>query len=94
MKPSEVDVLRLLGDTLTVYRAHRSDEDDWLSYSLHPEEAAKFAHRRGVDKVSEYQVAKADVLALFLRRGEMEILVLDKTKAELMREIPVVVVSS
>lgn len=93
MKPSELDVLRTLGEPLTAFRAHRSDEQDWISYSLFPQEAAKFARRRGVDAVSEYQIAKADVLALFLRRGEFEVIVLDRTKAKLLREIPVVVSS-
>jgi len=93
MKPSELDVLRTLDEPLTVFRAHRPDETDWISYTLFPQEAAKFARKRGVDTVSEYQITKAAVCALFLRRGEFEVLVLDKTKAAIIREIPVVVSS-
>lgn len=89
MKPSELETLRNLGDTLAVFRAHRPGEQDWISYTLSPLEAAKFALRRGVDKVSEYQVARVDVLALFLRRGELEVIVLDKTRAQFVREIEV-----
>jgi len=90
MKPSELDVFRSLGDQLTLYRAHRSGETDWISYTLSPMKAAEFAARRGVDQVKEYRVAKVDALCLFLRRGEFEILVLDKDKAEFVRKIPVV----
>lgn len=91
MKPSELGMFKHLAEPLTVYRAHRPGEQDWISYSLFGHEAAKFARRRGVDKVSEYQVSKFDCVALFLRRGEFEILVLDKTRAKLIREIPVVI---
>lgn len=93
MKPSELEVWRSLGEPMTLFRAHRPEETDWISYSLFPQEAAKFARRRGVDRVSEYRVAKADALCFFMRRGEFEVLVLDRMKAELIREIPVVVSS-
>lgn len=89
MKPSELNVFRSLGDQLTLYRAHRSEERDWISYTLVPVKAAEFAARRGVDYVKEYRVAKADAMCLFLRRGEFEVLVLDKAKAELVREVTV-----
>jgi len=93
MKPSELEVWRSLGEPLTLFRAHRPDEQDWICYTLFAQEAAKFARRREVDKVSEYRVAKSDALCFFMRRGEFEVLVLDKTKATLIREIPVVVSS-
>jgi hypothetical protein len=89
MKPSELAVFRALGDPLTLYRAHRSEETDWISYTLSPLKAAEFAARRGVDQVKEYRVAKVDALCLFLRRGEFEALVLDKAKAEFVREVTV-----
>lgn len=91
MKPSEVEVFRALGDSLTLYRAHRPDELDWISYSLLAPKAAEFARRHNVASVSEYRVSKDDVLCLFLRRSECEVLVLDRTKAVFVREIPVVV---
>lgn len=93
MKPSELAVFRSLGESLTVFRAHRPGEQDWMSYTLSPVEAAKFARRRDVDKVSEYRVAKSDIICFFMRRGEHEVLVLDRTQAEFIREIPVVVSS-
>lgn len=89
MKPSELDVFRLLGDHLTLYRAHRTGETDWISYTLSPMKAAEFAARRGAAQVKEYRVAKVDALCLFLRRGEFEVLVLDKNKAEFVREVRV-----
>ena len=90
MKPSEVDFLFVLPPTLLVYRAHRPDETDWISYTISPEKAAQFAAHRGVDQVKEYLVDKEDVLALFLRRGEFEVLVLDQSKAVLVRQLQVV----
>ena len=96
MKPSELETFRAFGkyyEHLTLYRAHRPEEGDWISYSLLVEKAGEFARRRGVDKVTEYKIAMSDVLCFFLRRGEFEVLILDKTKVELIREIPVVVSS-
>jgi hypothetical protein len=72
---------------------YKAKKTEGINYTLFPQEAAKFARKRGVDKVSEYLITKADVCAIFLRRGEFEVLVLDRTKAELIREIPVVVSS-
>jgi len=89
MKPSELNVFRSLGDQLTLYRAHRSEETDWISYTLVPVKAAEFAARRGVAQVKEYRVAKVDAMCLFLRRGEFEVLVLDKAKAEFVQEVTV-----
>ena len=91
MKPSELKVWRLMDNDLMLYRAHKPAENDWISYSILGEKAAEFACRYGVDKVSEYRVAKEDVLCLFLRGGEFEVLVLDRSKVEFIRDIPVVV---
>jgi len=92
MKPSELELFRALREPLELFRAHRPGEQDWISYTLFPHKAAEFALQRGVDKVSEYRVSRVDALCLFLRRGEGEVLVLDKGKAEFVRELPVVVV--
>lgn len=89
MKPSELEIFRALDDSIILYRAHRPGELDWINYSLSARSAAEFALRRGVDKVSEYRVDRADVLCFFLRRGEFEVLVLDKAKAAFIREISV-----
>lgn len=90
MKPSEVKAFDQLPYKIRVYRAHRPDEDDWIAYTTDPSVTARFAKERGVDKVSEYIVKKKDVLAYFLRRGEKEIIALDKTKVEFVREIDIV----
>ena len=37
--------------------------------------------RRGVSDVHEYRIKRSDILALFLRRGEYEVLCLDRRKA-------------
>ena len=91
MKPSELSAFRKLPDKFVGYRAHRPNETDWISYALDPEQAALFAIRRGVDRVSSYSIRRDDVLCLLLRRGETEILVLDKSKAEFIRHVDVVV---
>lgn len=91
MKPSELKVFHALDERITLYRAHRAGEKDWISYTLFGHKAGEFACQRGVDKVCEYRVHKSDVLCLFLRRGEFEAVVLDRAKAEFVREITVVV---
>lgn len=90
MKPSELEVLHALPNMVTLFRAHRPDEDDWIAYTISPIKAAEFALRRDVRVVHQYEVPKTEILALFLRRGEMEALVLDRTKPVLIQEIPVV----
>ncbi|MCL6441858.1 MAG: hypothetical protein K6T83_00085 [Alicyclobacillus sp.] len=82
MKPSELRVYEQLPNTLTVYRAHRTGEKDWISYTLDREIAARFAHERGVSEIVQYRFEKRHAIALFLRRDEEEVLMLDKRKAE------------
>lgn len=90
MKPSELIAFKRLPYFITIYRAHRLNEDDWIAYTLDPAIAARFACERSVSTIKEYKVRKTDILALFLRRGEKEILVLDKEKVQFVREIEVV----
>lgn len=76
MKPSEWRAFQALPAILTVYRAHRPSETDWIAYTLDRRVAERLATaRRG--PIRTYQVAKTDVVALFLRRGEQEVLVLE-----------------
>jgi hypothetical protein len=89
MKPSELQAFEYLPYFIKVYRAHRENEVDWIAYTLDPIKAGKFALERGVKTIKEYRVKKRDVLALFLRRGESEIIILDREKAEFLREIEV-----
>lgn len=92
MKPSELKILRALSDKLTAYRAHRPDETDWIAYTLDPVIAGRFARERVVDRVTEYRIRKRDVAALFLRRGEVEVICLDPMRAKRLGAIPVVIV--
>jgi hypothetical protein len=95
MKPSELAVYRRLPEPLLVYRAHRPGEQEWISYTLSPETAGLFARNRDVDQVMAYLVRRRQaIVALFLRRGEYEVLVLHHHEVEPVREVPVVVVSS
>ena len=77
MKPYEMAKFKRLPGMVTAYRAHREDEELWLSYTLRKERAAMFAIQRGVPDFIEYRVPRAAVVSLFLRRGEAEIIVLD-----------------
>lgn len=90
MKRDEYATFLQLPETLKIYRAHRPAEADWIAYTLDPKIAARFAVERGVDEIVEYLAPKSEVLALFLRRGEAEILVLDKRKVERSMVIEVV----
>lgn len=86
MKPSEVKAYDQLPWFVTAYRAHRKNETDWISYTLNKEIALRFAKERKVTSIKEYKIKKRDILALFLRRNEEEIIVLDNNKAEFVRE--------
>lgn len=81
MKPHELREFRGMPERLTVYRAHRREEQDWVSYTLSLETARRFLESRPEGHVTEYTVRKRSVLALFLRRGEQEVLVLDRRDA-------------
>ncbi|TWH49614.1 hypothetical protein [Sporomusa sp. KB1] len=90
MKPSELAEYDRLPYFITAYRAHRPEETDWIAYTLDLNIACRFAREREVNRISEYSIKKRDVLALFLRRGEKEILVLDKSKTKHIRDIEIV----
>lgn len=91
MKPDEYALFQQLPQLVRVYRAHRPNEADWIAYTLSPKIAARFAAERGVSEIVEYVIPKNAILALFLRRGELEVLVLDKTKAQRLEAVQVVV---
>jgi hypothetical protein len=80
MKPDEVRAFEQLPDPVIGFRAHRPGETDWIAYTLNFETALRFASERGSPRIVAYTISKADILALFLRRGESEILVLDRRK--------------
>lgn len=82
MKPSELRAFRALPKRVTAWRAHRDGESDWISYTLSPEIAARFARQRGVDTIQAYSLRREDCLALLLRRGENELLMLNPAKAQ------------
>jgi hypothetical protein len=90
MKPSEQRAFNQLPNNVTAFRAHRPGETGWIAYTLSPIIAARFARERGTDTVAEYLIKRKDILGLFTRRDEQEILVLDKTKAWFVREYHVV----
>ncbi len=86
MKPSELEALDHLPWFVTVYRAHRPNEDDWIAYTLNKDIAFRFARERGVNTINEYQVKKKNITALFIRRGEEEVIILDKEKIKYIRD--------
>lgn len=81
MKPSELLAFIELPNRFTAYRAHRPNETDWISYTLDKSLAERWARERG-GHVKTYRLNKLHCLALLLRRGESEILLLDKKKAK------------
>lgn len=86
MKPTEVKAFDYLPWFVTVYRAHRPNETDWIAYTLDINIAFRFAKERGVETINEYKIKKRDITALFLRRGEKEIIATDKGNAVLVKE--------
>ncbi|MFT9496350.1 hypothetical protein [Anaerosolibacter sp.] len=86
MKPSELKAFQNLPKRITIYRAHRPNETDWIAYTLDFDIAKRFARERQVNIITEYRIKKADVTALFLRRGENEIIALDKSKIQFIKE--------
>lgn len=87
MKPSELKRFKKLPPILIAYRAHRNGETDWISYTLNENTAKRFARERNVNSIKKYMIKKEDVTALFLRRGEDEILVIDQRKVVFKEEI-------
>jgi len=87
MKPDEIECFHGLPSTIVAYRAHRKHESDWISYTLEPQSAVRFAIKKGISGIKQYSIKNEDCLALFLRRGEFELIVLDKNKVEFVREI-------
>lgn len=89
MKPSELIAFNKLADSLTVYRAKRENESDCIAYTLSIDVAKQWALRRNVKVIHEYRVSKKCVLALFLRRNEEEIIVLNPNDAILTNTLTV-----
>ena len=89
MKPDEVVEFNKLPETITAYRAHRTRETDWISYTLSSAIARRFAIERTVYEISKYRVQKSDVIALFLRRGEYELITLNRDNQELVENIAI-----
>jgi hypothetical protein len=80
MKPSELDAFERLPDKFIAFRAHRPHETDWISYTLDIEIAKRFAKERDTE-VTPYTICKKNCIALFLRRDELEVIMLDPKKA-------------
>lgn len=86
MKPDELSALRKLPNKIIVYRAHRQKETDWIAYTLDKNIADRFARERGTSEITAYKVKKIDILAYFTRRGEQEIIVINKSKVKKFEE--------
>lgn len=82
MKPSEWKAFKRAPVHFRAYRAHRLNETDWISYTLDKKVAERFARKRGVSQITEYELRKKNVVALFLRRDEQEVLMLDSKNAK------------
>lgn len=81
MKPSELEAFKNLPYFITAYRAHRPNEQDYIAYTLNVNIAKRLnLTRKG--EIKKYKIKKKNITALFLRRGEEEIILLNKDKAE------------
>lgn len=89
MKPDELESLNAFPEKFGIFRAHRKGETDWLSYTIFLETAIRFAAQYKPDYIAAYTLNKSDVSAYFTRRGEFEVLCLDKSRAQFVRNIPV-----
>lgn len=86
MKPSELKAFENLPWFVTVYRAHRLGEKDCIAYTLNKDIAFRFAREREVNSIKEYKVKKRDITALFLRREEDEVIILNKENLSFVKE--------
>jgi len=90
MKPSEFRQFVALPDgPVHLFRAHRPGEDDWISYTLDLDVARRFAAWRSVAQVHVYKAFRRDMLCLFTRRLESEVLILDRRTVTLENVLPV-----
>jgi len=89
MKPTERRFFRhALPKTVHCFRVHRPGEKDWISYTLDLDTAKRIAAARSVAEIHKYAIARHDLIALFLRRNEYEILCLAQEKANLLEVVP------
>lgn len=86
MKPSEYEAYERLGWFVTVYRAHREGETDWIAYTMNKDIAFRFAREREVHAIREYKVKKRDITAVFLRREEDEVIIVNKDCVSFVKE--------
>lgn len=82
MKPLELQKLYSLPEDVICFRAHRNKEKDWISYTLSEDVALRFLVVRPRGVIKKYIINKKDIKAVFLRRGEMEIIMIDKNNAK------------
>lgn len=73
MKPYELEAFGKLPEKIIVYRAHRPDETEWISYTTSLLTAERFSReRKGI--IQRYIIDKKDCIAFFLRRNEFELI--------------------
>lgn len=79
MNEEELKLFASLDDTLTIYRGCRKDvNEEGLSWTLDRSRAQWFADRHGHDDrtLLTREISKSEVIAVFTRRGEEEVIVL------------------
>lgn len=80
MKPDELKAFRRMPTEIRIFRAHRAGETDWIAYTTRLDRAKAFLAKRPGGRIQAYMVKKSDCLAYFTRRGESEIIVLDRSR--------------
>ena len=77
MDRDERGALRVMSDSLRIFRGCTGDNEDGLSWTIDPKRAEFFAKRFGRDGyVIEGQCQKSDIIAFFTGRQESEIVIL------------------
>ncbi|MCT2882934.1 hypothetical protein [Lentilactobacillus buchneri] len=90
MKRDELREFKSLPNKVTVYRAMVPNESDGISYTTSIETVFKFARRHGSQFILTGRIKKHDITALFLRRGENEILILNRKLIRELKQIPII----
>ena len=90
MKPDELREFKGLPNKVTVYRAMIPNKCDGISYTTSVETAFRFARRHISQFILTGRIKKHDIAALFTRRGENEILILNRKLIHGLKRVPVI----
>lgn len=91
MNPVELKMFDDMPGRVLCWRAHSPGEDYWFQYAINDTDKLMMmvaAQSIGCDRISDYAIHRDDVLACFTRRGALEVLCLDMSKAQHVGDAP------